>query len=141
MMQNMLTFMRRQCIMHFLDHWILKGRISSTTTSSHHQKCAMTGTCVPAVWATYLALLLMIPTWTYIKSDEGIYVNMYVGSTIEAGRWPGRMSKWFRRQIIHGTARLNELSIHCKVQNSLFMCVFPTGKPATFILRCLKSAH
>jgi DUF1680 family protein len=26
--------------------------------------------------------LLMFPTWTYAKSSEGIYVNMYVGSTI-----------------------------------------------------------
>ena len=27
--------------------------------------------------------LLMIPTWTYTKSDEGIYVNLYIGSTIQ----------------------------------------------------------
>ncbi len=33
--------------------------------------------------------LLMIPTWTYTKSKEGIYVNMYVGSTIEAGKVAG----------------------------------------------------
>jgi DUF1680 family protein len=26
--------------------------------------------------------LLMIPTWTYVKGDNGIYVNMYIGSTI-----------------------------------------------------------
>src|SRR5437588_9617999 len=26
--------------------------------------------------------LLMIPTWTYLKSDEGIYVNLFIGSTI-----------------------------------------------------------
>ncbi len=26
--------------------------------------------------------LLMIPTWTYAKDEEGIYVNMFVGSTI-----------------------------------------------------------
>jgi DUF1680 family protein len=24
----------------------------------------------------------MIPTWTYVKSDEGIYVNLFIGSTI-----------------------------------------------------------
>jgi hypothetical protein len=33
--------------------------------------------------------LLMIPTWTYTKSNDGIYVNMYVGSTIEAGKVAG----------------------------------------------------
>jgi len=26
--------------------------------------------------------LLMLPTWTYAKSDDGVYVNMFVGSTI-----------------------------------------------------------
>ena len=26
--------------------------------------------------------LLMIPTWTYVKSDGGIYVNLFIGSTI-----------------------------------------------------------
>jgi DUF1680 family protein len=26
--------------------------------------------------------LLMIPTWTYVKSDKGIYVNLFIGSTI-----------------------------------------------------------
>jgi DUF1680 family protein len=26
--------------------------------------------------------LLMVPTWTYVKSENGIYVNMYIGSTI-----------------------------------------------------------
>lgn len=27
--------------------------------------------------------LLMIPTWTYLKSDSGIYVNLFIGSTIK----------------------------------------------------------
>ena len=27
--------------------------------------------------------LLMIPTWTYVKGDEGIYVNLFIGSTIQ----------------------------------------------------------
>jgi len=26
--------------------------------------------------------MLMIPTWTYVKSPEGIYVNLFIGSTI-----------------------------------------------------------
>lgn len=33
--------------------------------------------------------LLMIPTWTYVKSNEGIYVNMYIGSTIKVDRVAG----------------------------------------------------
>jgi DUF1680 family protein len=27
--------------------------------------------------------LLMVPTWTYVKSDDGIYVNLFIGSTIK----------------------------------------------------------
>lgn len=33
--------------------------------------------------------LLMIPTWTYVKSDDAIYVNLYIGSTIDAGSVAG----------------------------------------------------
>ena len=29
--------------------------------------------------------LLMIPTWTYVKDDSGLYVNMFVGSRIHVG--------------------------------------------------------
>jgi uncharacterized protein len=29
--------------------------------------------------------LLMIPTWTYVKGDDGLYVNLFVGSTIKVG--------------------------------------------------------
>jgi len=30
--------------------------------------------------------LLMIPTWTYVTSDKGVYVNMFIGSTIQLER-------------------------------------------------------
>ncbi|WP_315822930.1 glycoside hydrolase family 127 protein [Paraflavitalea speifideaquila] len=33
--------------------------------------------------------LLMIPTWTYVTGENGIYVNMYVGSTIKVERVVG----------------------------------------------------
>lgn len=29
--------------------------------------------------------LLMMPTWAYVKGDDGLYVNMFVGSTIDVG--------------------------------------------------------
>lgn len=29
--------------------------------------------------------LLMMPTWTYVKSDDGVYVNLFVGSRIDVG--------------------------------------------------------
>jgi len=33
--------------------------------------------------------LLMIPTWTYVKSNEGLYVNMFIGSTIKVEKVAG----------------------------------------------------
>jgi uncharacterized protein len=33
--------------------------------------------------------LLMIPTWTYVTGEDGIYVNMFVGSTIKVERVVG----------------------------------------------------
>jgi DUF1680 family protein len=33
--------------------------------------------------------LLMIPTWTYVKSKDGLYVNMFVGSRIHVGQVAG----------------------------------------------------
>ncbi len=33
--------------------------------------------------------LLMIPTWTYVKSNDGLYVNMFVGSRVHVGQVGG----------------------------------------------------
>jgi len=33
--------------------------------------------------------LLMIPTGTYVKSNDGLYVNMFVGSRIHVGQVRG----------------------------------------------------
>ena len=33
--------------------------------------------------------LLMMPTWAYVRGDEGIYVNLFVGSTINVGKVAG----------------------------------------------------
>jgi len=33
--------------------------------------------------------LLMIPTWTYVKDDTGLYINMFVGSRIHVGEVAG----------------------------------------------------
>ena len=33
--------------------------------------------------------LLMMPTWTYVKSKDGLYVNMFVGSRIHVGKVAG----------------------------------------------------
>jgi len=33
--------------------------------------------------------LLMIPTWTYVKGENGLYINMFIGSTINVGNVAG----------------------------------------------------
>jgi hypothetical protein len=33
--------------------------------------------------------LLMIPTWTYVKGQDGVYVNLFIGSTIQVERVAG----------------------------------------------------
>ncbi len=33
--------------------------------------------------------LLMVPTWTYVKGEEGLYVNLFIGSTIQVGEVAG----------------------------------------------------
>lgn len=33
--------------------------------------------------------LLMIPTWTYVKSEDGIYVNLFIGSTVNINKVAG----------------------------------------------------
>jgi DUF1680 family protein len=33
--------------------------------------------------------LLMVPTWTYVKDDDGIYVNLFIGSTINVEKVAG----------------------------------------------------
>ncbi len=33
--------------------------------------------------------LLMVPTWTYVTGDDGVYVNMFIGSTIKVERVVG----------------------------------------------------
>jgi DUF1680 family protein len=34
-------------------------------------------------------MLLMVPTWTYVKDDDGIYVNLFIGSTIRVSNVAG----------------------------------------------------
>jgi uncharacterized protein len=43
----------------------------------------------PCCVANLSRTLLMIPTWTYVKSADGLYVNMFVGSRIQVGEVAG----------------------------------------------------
>jgi DUF1680 family protein len=43
----------------------------------------------PCCVGNFARTLLMIPTWTYVKSKDGLYVNMFVGSRIHVGQVSG----------------------------------------------------
>jgi hypothetical protein len=43
----------------------------------------------PCCVGNFARTLLMIPTWTYVKSKDGLYVNMFVGSRIHVGQVAG----------------------------------------------------
>ena len=43
----------------------------------------------PCCVANLSRTLLMIPTWSYVKSKDGLYVNMFVGSRIHVGEVAG----------------------------------------------------
>jgi DUF1680 family protein len=54
-------------------------------TNTERAKWHVCPCCVGNVART----LLMIPTWTYVKSNDGLYVNMFVGSRINVGQVAG----------------------------------------------------
>jgi DUF1680 family protein len=43
----------------------------------------------PCCVGNFARTLLMIPTWTYVKSHDGLYVNMFVGSRVHVGQVAG----------------------------------------------------
>lgn len=63
-------------------HFFYTNPLSSSETRTAWHVCPC---CVGNIPRT----LLMIPTWTYVKSDDGIYVNLYIGSTINVDRVAG----------------------------------------------------
>jgi len=57
-------------------HFYYQNPLASAQTRYSWHTCPC---CVGNIPRT----LLMIPTWTYVKDDNGLYVNMFVGSTIK----------------------------------------------------------
>ncbi len=67
----------------FYDNPLVDGR----RTSWHTCPC-----CVGNIPRT----LLMLPTWTYVRGDDGLYVNLFIGSTINVEKVSGPPSFRFR---------------------------------------------
>jgi DUF1680 family protein len=50
--------------------------------------------------------LLMVPTWTYVKDDDGIYASTCSSAArLEWTTWRARTSKWCRKRTTRGAAK------------------------------------
>jgi len=58
---------------------------NSLSTSQSRYQWHVCPCCVGNIPRT----LLMMPTWTYVRGDDGLYVNMYVGSTMKVEKVAG----------------------------------------------------
>jgi len=70
--------------------------------------------------------LLMIPTWTYVKSDNGLYVNLFIGSTIKVEKVAGTSIEMIQKtdypwsgavSITVNPAVSKEFSLYVRVPN------------------------
>jgi len=89
--------------------------------------------------------LLMIPTWTYVKGKDGLYVNMYIGSTIKVEKvagtdvemiqktdypWSGKVS------LVVNPAKPSKFTIYIRVPDRATSSLY-TGVPAVKGLKAL----
>jgi len=80
--------------------------------------------------------LLMIPTWTYMKSSDGIYVNMFIGSRINVEKvagtdvemtqktdypWSGKIS------ITVNPKESRKFSVYVRIPNRQLSDLYPTA--------------
>ncbi len=91
--------------------------LGGTRTAWHTCPC-----CVGNIPRT----LLMIPTWTYVKDKDGIYVNLFIGSTINVEKVAGTDVQmvqktdypWSGKVAITVNPKVSkEFSVHVRVPN------------------------
>ena len=70
--------------------------------------------------------LLMMPTWTYVRGDDGLYVNLYVGSTMKIEKVAGTDVEMVQRtdypwsgriDMIVNPAKPAEFTMHVRIPN------------------------
>jgi len=70
--------------------------------------------------------LLMMPTWTYVRDEDGIYVNLFVGSRVQVGRVAGTELQMVQRtdypwkpavSIVVNPAAAAEFTVYVRVPN------------------------
>ena len=60
-----------------------RARTSTTTNPLEGRRPRYPWHACPCCVGNIPRTLLMMPTWTYVKDDDGIYVNLFIGSTIK----------------------------------------------------------
>ena len=70
--------------------------------------------------------LLMIPTWTYVKDNEGVYVNLFIGSRINVGKVAGTEVEMLQKTTYPWSGKVaitvnpkqpGKFSVHVRVPN------------------------
>lgn len=51
--------------------------------------------------------LLMMPTWTYVRGDDGLYVNLYIGSTIKVDKIAGTNVEMIQKTDYPWSGKIN----------------------------------
>jgi DUF1680 family protein len=89
--------------------------------------------------------LLMIPTWTYVKSNTGLYVNLFIGSTIKVENVAGTDVEMIQKtdypwsgdiSIIVNPKQTKEFSLFIRVPNRTTSTLY-TNAPLVSGLRSL----
>ena len=66
--------------------------------------------------------LLMLPTWTYAKSNIGIYVNLFIGSTVNVGDVAGTDVEMVQKTD-HPWSGDVEITVNPEVQKKFSVCI------------------
>ncbi len=70
--------------------------------------------------------LLMVPTWTYVRDNDGLYVNMFIGSTIQVEKVAGTDVEMIQKTdypwsgnifIVVNPKESKEFTVHVRVPN------------------------
>ena len=67
----------------------LPGKNFFYTNALHSSQARYAWHVCPCCVGNIPRTLLMLPTWTYVRGDDGLYVNMFVGSTIKVEKVVG----------------------------------------------------
>ncbi len=77
--------------------------------------------------------LLMMPTWTYVRGEDGLYVNLFVGSTIKVEKVAGTDVDMVQKTDYPWSGKVSITVNPVTTKPLPSMCAYPTARPAIFI--------